>query len=265
MFVRQRKSSSVIVSCFAKQRSGRFALVDRDPGDAQIVIAADGPYLVSGGLSLSEQSLSVDQQGNTWDFTDLGSIDAPERYALCRCGQSANKPFCDGSHGRIGFDGTEVASRQPFGDDAETLEGPTMDLIDNRPLCAFARICDGHGRIWNTVHKTDEPDMRQIVTHQGTSCPSGRLVVRDKLAGSTLEPDLPRSIVLLEDPQENASGPIWVRGGVSVVSADGIPYEQRNRVTLCRCGQSSNKPFCDGTHAHIGFRAHPAESDASGA
>ena len=48
--------------------------------------------------------------------------------------------------------------------------------------------------------------------------------------------------------------PIWVRGGVKVVAADGTPYEQRNRVTLCRCGQSSNKPFCDGTHAHVGSR-----------
>ncbi len=231
--------------------------------DAQIVIAPDGPYLISGGLSLSEQSLSIDEHGNTWDFEETGRLDAPERYALCRCGQSANKPFCDGSHARVGFDGTESASRQPFDEDAETLEGPTMDLLDNRPLCAFARICDGHGRIWNSVHETAEPHQREIVAHQGTFCPSGRLVVRDKLIGSTLEPALPQSIVLLEDPQEHASGPIWVRGGVRIVSADGTAYEQRNRVTLCRCGESSNKPFCDGTHAHIGFRAHPATSDSS--
>jgi CDGSH-type Zn-finger protein len=39
-----------------------------------------------------------------------------------------------------------------------------------------------------------------------------------------------------------------------VVSGDGAAYETRNRVTLCRCGQSSNKPFCDGTHASVGFK-----------
>jgi CDGSH-type Zn-finger protein len=46
-----------------------------------------------------------------------------------------------------------------------------------------------------------------------------------------------------------------VRGGIAVVSADGEQYEVRNRMTLCRCGASSNKPFCDGTHASIKFQA----------
>jgi len=45
-----------------------------------------------------------------------------------------------------------------------------------------------------------------------------------------------------------------VRGGVAVIAADGYRYEVRNRVTLCRCGASSNKPFCDGTHAAIKFK-----------
>ena len=84
----------------------------------QIVVTQNGPYLVSGGLSLGEQALSVDREGSTWDFEDLGGVEAPERYALCRCGQSANKPFCDGSHARIAFDGTEVASRRTFVEDA---------------------------------------------------------------------------------------------------------------------------------------------------
>jgi CDGSH-type Zn-finger protein len=234
-----------------------------DPAAPHIVVTQNGPYLVSGGLPLSEQALAVDREGSTWDFQDLGGVEAPERYALCRCGQSANRPFCDGSHARIGFDGTEVASRRTFVEDAERLAGPTMDLMDNRPLCAFARICDGHGRIWNTVLETDEADKREIVAHQGTYCPSGRLVVEDKESGVVLEPELEPSIVLLEDPQEDASGPIWVRGGVRIVAADGTPYEQRNRVTLCRCGQSSNKPFCDGTHAHVGFRAQQAESGSA--
>jgi CDGSH-type Zn-finger protein len=44
------------------------------------------------------------------------------------------------------------------------------------------------------------------------------------------------------------SGPIWVRGGISVYSGQGMLYEVRNRVTLCRCGKSTNKPFCDSSH-----------------
>jgi iron-binding CDGSH zinc finger protein len=45
-----------------------------------------------------------------------------------------------------------------------------------------------------------------------------------------------------------------VRGGIQVISADGHDYEIRERQTLCRCGQSRNKPFCDGSHWYAGFR-----------
>jgi CDGSH-type Zn-finger protein len=43
-----------------------------------------------------------------------------------------------------------------------------------------------------------------------------------------------------------------VRGGITIESADGVPYEVRNRVTLCRCGRSDNKPFCDASHQFRG-------------
>ncbi len=226
--------------------------------DPSILITENGPYLVSGSVPLTEQALTVDETGNTWGFADTGAAlpTASETYALCRCGQSLNKPFCDGTHAKAGFDGSETASRLPFADTAEVSEGPGLDLADDRALCAFARICDGHGRVWNTVFETDDPVKRAIVEHQGTHCPSGRLVVTEHRATEPVEPDYDPSIVLLEDPQQQASGPIWARGGITLRSADGFPYETRNRVTLCRCGQSGNKPFCDGTHAHIGFQAH---------
>ena len=50
-------------------------------------------------------------------------------------------------------------------------------------------------------------------------------------------------------------GPIWLRGGISLTSADGYQYEVRNRMTVCRCGASRNKPFCDGSHASIKYKA----------
>jgi CDGSH-type Zn-finger protein len=52
-----------------------------------------------------------------------------------------------------------------------------------------------------------------------------------------------------------ANGPLFVSGGVPIERADGEPMELSNRVTLCRCGRSSNKPLCDGTHSEIGFEA----------
>jgi len=84
-------------------------------------------------------------------------------------------------------------------------------------------------------------------------CPAGRLVAFDKAAGTTIEESLPVSIGLIEDPVEDCSGPIWLRGGISLMSADGYRYEVRNRMTICRCGASKNKPFCDGSHASIKF------------
>jgi Iron-binding zinc finger CDGSH type len=78
-------------------------------------------------------------------------------------------------------------------------------------------------------------------------------VARERGTGQPLEPALPVSIGLIEDPVEGVSGPLWLRGGIPVTSADGFEYEVRQRVTLCRCGASKNKPFCDGSHVGVKF------------
>jgi CDGSH-type Zn-finger protein len=84
-------------------------------------------------------------------------------------------------------------------------------------------------------------------------CPSGRLTLHDKKTGKEIEDKLSPSIAVIEDPPLKCSGPLWVRGGITIESHDGKRYETRNRVTLCRCGASQNKPFCDGSHASIKF------------
>ena len=66
--------------------------------------------------------------------------------------------------------------------------------------------------------------------------------------GRPIEPKLELSIAVVEEPLRGYDGPLWVRGGIPIESADGVTYEIRNRVTLCRCGISSNKPFCDCSH-----------------
>jgi CDGSH-type Zn-finger protein len=93
-----------------------------------------------------------------------------------------------------------------------------------------------------------------VFSNELYNCPAGRLAAWDK-AGEAVEQDLPVSIGLVEDPEQQCSGPLWLRGGIAVVSGDGFEYEIRNRATLCRCGQSKNKPFCDSVHAAIKFRA----------
>lgn len=154
----------------------------------------------------------------------------------------------------MNFDGTETASRKPYMDQAEAMEGPGHALTDVQGLCAFARYCDSNGQVWAQVKHTGDPKVRERFLRQVGNCPSGRLVAWDKQTQQPIEPELSVSIGLIEDPSQGCSGPLWVRGGVQIVAADGFKYEVRNRVTLCRCGQSQNKPFCDGTHASIKFR-----------
>jgi CDGSH-type Zn-finger protein len=222
-------------------------------GDPKVVVCKDGPYLVSGGVPLARQTIVADREGNSEAWHESDPFPPQDSYALCRCGHSQAKPFCDGSHKKVGFDGAETASREPYRDEAGLMEGPALSLTDAQSLCAFARFCDPHGKVWNQVERSDDAKVRAQFLRQVNNCPSGRLVAWDNDAGTALEPKLPVSIGLIEDPAEGVSGPLWLRGGIPLIAADGFAYEVRNRVTLCRCGASKNKPFCDGAHAAIKF------------
>jgi CDGSH-type Zn-finger protein len=228
--------------------------MERAAADPKIVVTANGPFIVSGGVPLDVQSITPNEEGGSWTYTAGRSFETKPIYALCRCGASATKPYCDGTHAKVDFDGAETASRESFDARATVIDGPALDLKDVEALCAFARFCDNKGGIWDLVPGDDQPDVRDTVLHEEAYCPSGRLVLRDKKTGTDVEPALAPSIALLQDPAKSASGPIWVRGGILVESQDGTPYEIRNRQTLCRCGRSSNKPFCDGTHVDISFK-----------
>jgi CDGSH-type Zn-finger protein len=219
------------------------------PGKKKIVIAKDGPYVVSDSVPLSPQTIGVDRHGLSVKWVEGKKIPTSGEYHLCRCGGSSNKPFCDGTHKNIGFDGTETASHHPVIKQAEIMDGPAMQLADAEKLCAFSRFCDPNGRIWNQVENTDDPKVRAHFVQQAGDCPAGRLIAIDKETGKAVEPKLPESIGVVEDPERECSGPLWVRGGIPIEGSNGKEYEVRNRVTLCRCGRSENKPFCNGAHA----------------
>jgi len=228
--------------------------MSKPSGEPKVVVSKNGPYLVSGGVPLAKQTIVTDREGGSHEWKEGPDIAAKSSYALCRCGHSANKPFCDGTHQKVGFDGTETASREPYRSQAQMMEGPALALSDVESLCAFARFCDPNGQVWNQVERTDEPQVREMFIRQVNNCPSGRLVAWDRATGKPIEHKLPVSIGVVEDPAEGVSGPLWLRGAIPVEAADGHAYEVRNRVTLCRCGASGNKPFCDGSHAKIKFR-----------
>ena len=234
------------------------------PERFHMTITAGGPYLVFGHPPLRQQFMLPNRDGEIWYFQ------AGEKYsteseptALCRCGHSGDKPYCDGSLVRADWDPSLTASEEPLLDGAERYEGPEVALTDNRAYCAFARFCDAKGQVWNLV-SMEGKQARDLTVREADHCPAGRLSAWTG-GQEPHEPHFEPSLGLIEDPQQGSSGPLWVRGGIPFSREDGFTYEVRNRVTLCRCGRSSNKPFCDGSHASIRFQdGLPSRPDPDG-
>ena len=219
----------------------------------RIKIVEDGPYIVSGNVPLSEKIIV--QNGAINEYREVQKFPLTEEYALCRCGKSKNPPFCDGSHVHARFDGTETASRRDFAERATLFEGPGLSMLDD-DRCAFARFCHRQeGNVWELVEMSDDPYLREEAIKAAVECPTGRFTVMD-LDGNVIEPEFEPSIEILQDQRERVSGPLFVKGNIPIESSDGFTYEVRNRIALCRCGESREKPFCDAMHVSLHYKDH---------
>lgn len=217
--------------------------------DYRVRITEDGPYEVIGSPPLVRTAQVETRFGEPIGWKEPTPIDVPAEFDLCRCGESSRKPFCDASHETAGFDGREVADRRPRAQRARVLAGEGVVMTDDPSLCTHAGHCaDRFTDVWEMIRRTSDPAVRARLQRMVELCPSGRLAYAPSTEDEPVEPEFQPSIAVIED------GPLWVRGGIPVESSDGTTYEIRNRVTLCRCGHSSNKPFCDGTHKVVGFR-----------
>lgn len=235
------------------------------PDGVRVEIRPGGPYLFHGGTPLVQQFLIPDAKGATKAYQEGESFEARDPVAVCRCGLSNKKPFCDGSHvhaAEHGRDLTETATFQSEFATAQVIEGPGRFLSDDQKLCAFGRFCDQGDSVWNDIQMRGEKPQAEALS-MAHHCPGGRLIVWDTESREPIEDVEPPSVGLIEDIGEGCSGPLMVRGGVPVYSANGEPYEVRNRQALCRCGTSGNKPFCDGTHASVKFQDGLASEPAA--
>lgn len=227
------------------------------PDTFYIQVKPDGPYLVYGKPPVDQEIIVPNEEGTSWLYRKGKHYDTTDSpIALCRCGNSKRAPFCDGAHSHTDWDPRETADKRSILEEVEVFEGPVYTLIDSERYCAFARFCDAYGRVWNIVRHARTESEKELARHEVEHCPAGRLMLYENETGRFYEPELEPSIGLIEDPGMRVSGPIWVKGGIRIESADGSNYEIRNRVTLCRCGQSYNKPFCDGTHASVHYHDH---------
>ncbi|MDR1018118.1 MAG: CDGSH iron-sulfur domain-containing protein [Lachnospiraceae bacterium] len=215
----------------------------------RIKILPGGPYEVDSDIPLHRAKIVTDEKGDSKEWKIEGEYpDKPtEPYHLCRCGRSKNKPFCDGTHKETKFEVKERASRTPFIKQAKLYEGETLNLLDNEFLCASLRYCHERGGTWRNAVFSSSDENRDSAINSACNCASGRLVVTDK-EGNPIEKDYEAEVDLIQDTKNDIKGPLWIKGDIQLIGQDGYEYEKRNRMTLCRCGQSTNMPYCDRHH-----------------
>jgi len=221
----------------------------------KITVQPFGPYLVQGEIPLVHKTQIVSEYGEplNWQLDEVLEEKGP--YELCRCGHSHKKPYCDGTHCEFDFDGTETADTNTFAERRRVLDkGNGIVVKTDYSLCMDSGFC---GNRMTTIKKmlssTDEPAVRAEIMAMIDRCPSGTFSYALTQDGEDVETDLPAQIA--DTTEITSQGPIqgclWVTGYVQVERADGQPFETRNRVTLCNCGESKKKPLCDGTHRHV--------------
>jgi CDGSH-type Zn-finger protein len=215
--------------------------------EPRIEVRENGPYVVAGAPLIRMRPVR-DEHGRPVAWERVGDVPAAGTYELCRCGASGTKPFCDGSEERVGFDGTETADRGPGVERRFVFGTDPLILSDDRSICSTAGFCTlTTTDAWELVDEATDPLKEALLRRMVRNCPSGRLALHAPPDPAQLEEELPREIGVVDN------GPLWLRGGIPVTGADGFEYEVRNRATLCRCGHSMNKPFCDGSHIRVGF------------
>jgi CDGSH-type Zn-finger protein len=225
-------------------------------GDAgsvmKIVVEAHGSYRVEGGVPLVRKTQVVSEQGEPLTWKKGETIDAGEDPCwLCRCGQSQNKPFCDGSHDKAGFKGDEVADPTTNASRRRVFSGQGIEVHRDHRICMQSGFCGTRfANIQKMMAETGDVRLRSLVIAMVERCPSGSFTYTMNAGDPDIEPDLPQQIAITTEMTDQGPimGPLWVTGGIPVELSNGTQLETRNRVTLCRCGRSQLMPLCDGTH-----------------
>ena len=225
----------------------------------RIIVMKNGPDSVEGDVPLVFKTQLVSEYGDPLTWQKDGTIAVSDaEYHLCRCGQSGKPPFCDGTHRKVGFDGTETADIDETELRKQAFPHGTHIIVKKDPsLCMSSGYCGLRDAGMNQlVSATDDTKVRSLVMAMVERCPSGALTYRIEADGPDIEPDLPQQVAVTTEITSDGpiAGPLWVTGGIPVGRSDGQPFETRNRITLCNCGHSSCKPLCDGTHRDMAQR-----------
>ncbi len=226
-----------------------------NPNDSKnkkrIVIEANGPIRVEGGIPLVLKEQVVSEYGEPLTWKKIEVIPTTDPYCLCRCGHSHNKPFCDDTHLEIGFNGTETADTGTTAERQDVTEAQGLVLKRDYSLCMESGFCANRFTDVNKLAKNaGDTQVRAQIIAMMERCPSGSWSYALKAGAPNIEPDLPEQVAVITEITDKGPipGPVWVTGNIPIVRSDGKPFETRNRVTLCNCSLSENKPLCDGSH-----------------
>ena len=217
----------------------------------KILTLQNGPYYL---LNSMEPKIVENLQNSKGEL--LSTI---QGVALCRCGASKTKPFCDGTHGTIGFSSENKATdtdteEKLIKDKRKSYVGKSITIHDNRKICSHAAECVNNlpsvfrlnARPWID---TDGASTEQII-NTIRKCPSGALSYSIDGVEYKDQNETRPMITTSKD------GPLVITGGIDLIG-DGIQFgdgASKEHYTLCRCGASNNKPFCDGMHKVINFK-----------
>jgi len=255
-------NSSISSTDTGKVGSSRLKIEEKP----KILPLPNGPYYL---LNDMEPKIVENLQNSKGE-----SLSTVSGAALCRCGASKNKPFCDGTHGTIGFStenkavqgGTATGADSSSSDDSsnknksvikdkrKSYVGKTITTHDNRRICSHAAECVKN---LPSVFKLNsrpwiDPDAAEVeeIAYTIKKCPSGALSYSINSIEYRDQNDRNPMVTVSKD------GPYLITGGVELIG-DNIEFgdgASKEHYTLCRCGASQNKPFCDGMHRAINFK-----------
>ena len=199
-----------------------------------IEVLKDGPLIVKGITSIKN---SKGQR-----------VQVEKTAALCRCGESDNKPFCDGTHKKVGFSGEREIDK-PLRKERE-YAGKDISILDNRVICSHAAECVGNlpevfrlgERPWIAPDNATPEDVVSVVE----KCPSGAL-------SHLIDGEHKRDFSLQTDISIAKNGPYNVTGNIEINIDEDLLPPSKEHFSLCRCGASKNKPYCDGSHHEAEF------------
>ena len=198
-----------------------------------ITPSENGPYIVKNLENLASRK---------------GAVETKEMVALCRCGGSANKPFCDGTHAKNGFSSAKLDGR--LEDKRDNYVGQKITIHDNRGICAHAGRCtDGLASVFHLKEEPwifpDSASAEEIIDTI-KKCPSGALSYSIDGVEYQGNGGVPSIFIA-------PNGPYVVSGGPDLENTERGEHASKDHFTMCRCGGSKNKPFCDGTHWYNEF------------